>query len=724
MVQPVWNTAAGSLGTFPSGTRISIQLRAVPVFPGTFVTFKLLSGTLPSSDSIQITEDGMIVGTLGNVPINTTSEFTIRCTDDARNIKDRTFSITVSGAVSPTFTTPPGRLLETFDSQWIDLQIQYTNLVSSNKITIQKTLGKLPPGLEINELGRIRGYPLPPTTFTGSPGTTTYNFTLSLHSDLGNDARSFSITVKNWRLTNPTDSRVPAILNTRPLTYEVDSSDPLNSYYLTTPNIPVSSSGDYFAFKIIGYDFEGSALFYDFKNLPLGLVGNSTTGWITGIPTLGAPGIYEYSFSVRVQKATKRVIASQYQEFKFIISRGIKNDLVWVTPSHLGYIPNGQISDFFIKANSRYNLQYRLTGGTLPPNLRLLETGDLVGRVAQQPKSEIMGLNDQAEWTFEVEAFSPQFPLLIIKKTFTVGVIIEYPDAYENLYFKANLNLNDRKVLEDLLTREELIPREMVYRPDDPYFGKAKNISYVHAYGMKSSTIEKYIESVAKNHYWRQIILGDLKTAVAKDQFGNVVYEVVYSQISDNLVNSQGVSVPPRIFWPRDINLNLGPWQISSTDIYTSFEDVLGQQYTTSLTPGTTRELFPASFKNMREEIGDNIGENFSSSLLPRWMTTQQSNGVILGYIQAWVVCYTKPGFSETVRENIFNNWLYRVNRFDFVVDRYMVEKTATFDHNNYLTYPRWNQLPSGTPEPNPLDENDFIVLFPRKTILPKNVDY
>ena len=54
-----------------------------------------------------------------------------------------------------------------------------------------------------------------------------------------------------------------------------------------------------------------------------------------------------------------------------------------------------------------------------------------------------------------------------------------------------------------------------------------------------------------------------------------------------------------------------------------------------------------ASLTNMREQVADILGSDYSSSLLPRWMNSQQDNGVILGFIQAWVICYTQPGKSE-----------------------------------------------------------------------------
>jgi hypothetical protein len=415
----------------------------------------------------------------------------------------------------------------------------------------------------------------------------------------------------------------------------------------------------------------------------------------------------------------------------------------------LGHISNGQISDFAVRAKSKYRLEYRLVNGDFPPNLSLIETGDIVGRVAQQPLETMMELGDTKTWTFTVEAFSPQFPLLVNTRTFTITVSFDYPEVYENLYFKATMGINDRKVLNTLLTSDELMPSDYIYRPNDPYFGKSKSITYVHAYGVKSSNVNQYIEAIKTNHYWRQVVLGNLKTAFAKDKDGNVIYEVVYSNVIDDLVNDKGDSVPSSIYWPRTIPLNLGPWTINNTDIYTSFEDVQDITYSTSMTPGTVRRLYPASFKNMRETVAKNIGENYSSSLLPRWMTTQQSNGVILGYIQAWVLCYTLPRMvvdgqlltydqfdfyrldrskymscAETIRENILNQWDYRVNRFNFKVDRYLVDKTGTFDFNTNLTPPRWNQLPSATPEPNPIDSKDYAVLFPQKTILPKDTDY
>jgi hypothetical protein len=159
------------------------------------------------------------------------------------------------------------------------------------------------------------------------------------------------------------------------------------------------------------------------------------------------------------------------------------------------------------------------------------------------------------------------------------------------LYIKASPSINDRNIINSLLTNDTLIPEEMIYRPNDIYFGKATSIVYEHAYGIYSSDIDEYLAAVTQNHYWRNITLGEIKTAVAKNSLGEIIYEVVYSEVIDNLVNPSGTSIQQEIVWPRPIDLGLGPWYTSITDIYTSYETVLGQEYYTSLTPGYARLL-------------------------------------------------------------------------------------------------------------------------------------
>jgi hypothetical protein len=829
--QPQWNTPAGSIGSYPASVVAKYQLSASPIAPATSITYALISGTLPSG--LTINSSGYISGTPSIVTSNTTSTFTIRVTDNLGNIRDRTFLMTVTGSAIPQFLTANGSILTTQDSLWIELPIAYSNPKSDNPVIVQVKEGTLPPGLEIDVLGIIRGYPNPPivtitqplvsatstlttssnntitvssttgfsvgrpvtfsgsvfggvtagttyyvksilnsTTFTitatqngptyilgdasglmsvtlpsvstGNPTIRTYTFTLELSSPLGNDLGIFSITVVNQNVPvsqggpgKPNNSRLPVIYNTRPPTYNLNDTDPYYGYYLLPPVAPTQyanlgsfQSGEYFAFKMIGHDFDGNPIKYLYANLPTGLTGDVNTGWITGVPTLNSTGLSNYNFSVRVYKSEATQYASPFYNYSFTLQNNVTGNIVWVTDSDLGQILNGNISTLFVRANSDVDLNYRLTSGSLPPNLSIASNGEITGRVADQPADTYLEEGAISSYTFTVQAYATSYPSIISSKTFTVNVLQEFAQPTDTLYIKAAPPVNDRRILQELLGSETIIPTDALYRPNDQYFGKATSVIYEHAYGIYSSDIQEYLAAVIRNHYWRNITLGELKTAIARNSAGEVIYEVVYSEVIDNLVNPQGVSINSQIYWPRPIDLGLGPWYTSNTEIFTSWEEQLGQLYYTSLTPGYARVLYPNSLYNMRNRVADVLGQEYDSRLLPLWMTSQQSNGSTLGYTQAWVICYTKPGFANTIKNNIETLWkdptgnVYTLNLINFQIDRFSVDKSITYNYDNNTDPAAWTSLPSATPAPDPLNSKDFYVLFPRQTILPDQSQY
>jgi len=437
------------------------------------------------------------------------------------------------------------------------------------------------------------------------------------------------------------------------------------------------------------------------------------------------PGINNYSFNVSVRKQGNPAISTTNFNFAFNLSKDVTGEIIWVTPSDLGTVYNGTISTLFVEAESDITLNYRITSGSLPPNLQLLSNGQITGFVADQPTSEFLTVGQNTEFNFTVEAYSPEFNIVSSFRTFNINVLQQYGQPTDVLYIQAAPSIEDRQILATLLENENLIPNDLLYRADDVYFGKATSVIYEHAYGIYASDIQEYIAAIQiENHYWRNITLGELKTAVAKNAAGDIIYEVVYSEVIDNLVNSQGVSIEKSIYWPRPINLFLGPWYASVTNIFTSWEDVLNQQYYTSLTPGSARTLYPNSLFNMRTQVADVLGQELDSTLLPLWMTSQQENGSTLGYTQAWVICYTKPGTANTIKNNIETNWPYTLNQINFKIDRFSVNKSSTYNWDNNLNPPAWTGLPSANPVPDPLNSKDFYVLFPRQTILPDNTQY
>lgn len=318
---------------------------------------------------------------------------------------------------------------------------------------------------------------------------------------------------------------------------------------------------------------------------------------------------------------------------------------------------------------------------SLPPNLSLLTSGALTGRISYNVDPELLPQGVTIPKSFNIQAYSVAYPTIAVVKNFTVKIYQRWERPFDTLYMTGLVSEEDKLLVSTILYDNDIIPNEVLFRPEDPYYGKAKSISYQHQYGVTASTAQEYINAITKNHYWRNVTLGEIKTAQARDTKGNVIYEVVYSAVIDNLVNNAGVSVSKQIQWPRPIPLSLGDWFTSRTDIFTSYEEINNQLYYTSLTIGYTTDLYPASLINMQEQIKDTLGQNTNKALLPLWMTSQQANGGTLGYVPAWVICYTLPGKSTIVQQNI-QGLDFALNDINFRIDRFEVDKNPDYNWN------------------------------------------
>jgi len=935
-----WSTQSGTIGTYPANVNMQFYVEATANV-GSITSYQLISGSLPAG--LSFATDGEISGTPDTVKQDTISTFVVRATATHLTntaISDRTFTMTISGTAAPYFTTPAGLILTTDDSLWVEQAITYTNPITSNPISIRVSQGTLPPGLEINSFGLIRGYASPPviendynnvstiaistavtnyitvlstsefavsrpviftgTTFgnivngtiyyvkeiisasefsittvpngsafeliastgvmnvnlpdttVGEPTKLQYTFTVELNSPNGIDRETYTIVVKNQNLPVSQGgsgivfgTRIPAIYNTRPPTYNIESDSENFGYYVLPPDDTVSIPGttydptanayigqflsdNFFSFRILGHDFDNITLTYNFTGMPGWLSYDSSTGWIYGDPTVSLDNITEFSFSVNVSKVLGgTTYSSATFDFSFRVANNITGDIIWLTDSDLGTLVDSTICTKVITATSDTDLVYSLDSGTLPYNIELSSNGELQGIVAYQPNDTFTPDGDTTVYTFTVlaESTDPTLaPIINSTKTFTLNVVQELNDPTDNVYITCTPDVQDRVILETLLTNANLIPSQYLYRSTDINFGKASNINFTLAYGIDSNNVEEYITATQKNFYNKSLTLGQLNTAIARDENGNIQYEVVYCNIIDDLLKYQksagadyrySVSIPIELlqFWPRFINLNLGPWYTSVTNIYTSYELVINSlpTYYTSLTPGFARLLYPNSIDNMRERLEEDLGYNNDYRKLPLWMTSQQRDGRTLGYTPAWVIAYTKPSpvievlatqtinsldcvilsdvsdinvggrivftgstfgninsnttyyvldvgvpgysngvvlstapngpavslfdetgtmnatffmgsYAEIIKDNIENDWNYKLNDIDFKIDRVSVDKELTYDFDPITQ--TWAEYPSATPVPDPTNSEDFYVLFPETTILPPETQY
>ena len=713
MAQPVWLTPAGNLGTYPEGVFFQFPLLAEEPELGDPIYFEIIAGELPNGVQVAadglIVGIPKAVASVQGVPFevasDTTSRFAVRAYTTKviagatviNRLADRTFSITVTGQDAPEWITPAGQIAQYFDgTQVIDLQLEYTDNDLTDYTEVRLVGGSLPPGLTLSATGSISGV-IPPATiptepvgyddtpfdlyrFSSTPNGSNenYSFTVEITDGKSSAIRTFSIYVWSRSLLS-----ADTTINTADNTFI--TADSVNTWMPIILNIPGSigtvQSNNYFAYQFIGIDFVNDPFTFalDSGTLPPGTTLDPTTGWLYGyIPDLGLTE-NTYSFSLIVYKTDEPTYVSQPYLYSLVVNGPIGTNIFWETPasvvdralvpSPLGTIVNGATSQLYVKAVniSGIVLEYRLKSGSnsnLPQGLRLLPSGEIVGRcsfntfaldsgtttfdVAGDNRGVTAPTTFDLTFVFTVEAYSSNTQVSV-DKVFSITVDRQYNKPYENLYIQAMPPQDDRDLVNSLLQSSTIIPPTLLYRGDDPNFGRATKVVYQHAFGLTAATYADYVSSLYENHYWKNLILGSIETAQATDDNGNVIYEVVYSRVIGGFTNDQGKSVSKEVVLPYPIDPN---------------------------TPGQVDTVFPNSLENMRNQVIDTVGQ--VSALLPRWMLSTQTNGRVLGFTPAWVIAYVTPGNSKQIAYNIRTQFGTQLNLVDFEVDRYELDRALT----------------------------------------------
>ena len=697
---PTWITPAGTLGTIPEGEFYSILLAAEA---DNTVYYSVIAGRLPPG--IQINETGVLSGnplarsTVQGIPSDvvndTTSQFAIRAYTKTvvggvtviTGLADRTFNMTITGQSTVVWTTPAGSIATYLDGEQVtNLTISYSDpdIYATNIVTL--IAGALPTGLTLSTTGVISGYITPNADSTVT--STNYSFTLRVSNGISSDVRTFSILVYARSTMTADNTNITA-----DNTFITADTSPVQAPIIITPTGSIGStrSDNFYAFEFQGLDFAGNAFeFLATTALPPGLTLDPNSGWLYGYIPFGGVLSADYSFSLVAQEIDNPAAISDPYSYTLTINGPVNSDVVWLTPtndaeraldpSSLGFIDNGSTSTFFVEAVnvSGIPLQYKLLSGSdsqLPQGLQLLPSGHIAGRVsfdtfALDGGTTVfdVGLNTVDQPTtfdmvaiFTVTAYSTN-GLVSVNKTFSITVVRRYEEPYDNLYIQAMPPQNDRDLISSLLQDVNIFPPDLIYRNDDPNFGVARRVIYRHAYGLTAATLDLYVSSLYLNHYWKNLVLGQIKTARAVDDDGNVIYEVVYSEVIDNLVNNQGESVDKQVVLPFPINVDTVD-QIDS--------------------------VYPNSLVNMRDQVIDTVGQ--ISNVLPRWMLSRQADGTTLGFTPAWVMAYTKPGQSGQVAYNIQSQFGTQLNLIDYKVDRYELDNflTKNWDRENQHWIPQ-----------------------------------
>ena len=220
---------------------------------------------------------------------------------------------------------------------------------------------------------------------------------------------------------------------------------------------------------------------------------------------------------------------------------------------------------------------------------------------------------------------------------------------------KALPTLEQRQMFRDIINNQDIFPDELIYRRNDPWFGKSQTIRSLFLAGINPSFAKQYIEAMYNHHWNKRVEFGQIKTARALDSNFRVKYEVVYLELVDNLVN-QGRGPEPVV-------------PLSNRTHY--WYDTDGNTY---------EILYPNSFENMRNSVGNALGYQHRGAL-PDWMTSTQEGAKPLNFVNAVVLAYTVPGASKLIAYRLNTSGM-KFSNVDFVLDRYLLDNGLSENFN------------------------------------------
>ena len=414
----------------------------------------------------------------------------------------------------------------------------------------------------------------------------------------------------------------------------------------------------------VGYDY---ALYDQSESkLPPVLEINSDTGWLYGTISPQEELEKTYSFIINAYKKDFPSYISDSITYNLTILGDTYDQINWVTQSNLGTIINGSVSELQVEAVSTLgkDIVYSLESAVfqhLPQGLQLLDNGLISGRCTFRHFTLDAGaitFDRNTTYFDNLYQFTVKATTVdgsaTASKTFTLRINNLYKDPYENLYLRAFPTQDQRTLFYNIVNNQDIFPDELLYRKEDPWFGRATDLRFLEVAGVNPSSLSEYVSAIQNNHYWKRINFGEIKTAIATDEFRNTKYEVVYVEAQDPL-NTKNSNVRELV----DLSSTINPY----------IEN--GVSYAT---------LYPNTLENMEARVTGSIGYS-ARGLLPDWMTSVQADKSVPGFTRAIVLAYTVPGASKLIAYRLKDNGI-EFNQIDFTVDRYQLDNTLSQYYN------------------------------------------
>lgn len=680
--KPIWVTPAGFIVTATETISITRSVSA----SGPSINYKIISGSLPSGLSLN-TGTGSISGIPSRVYQVIRSEFVIRA-QNSFGVADRKFFIDVQGPTPPNITTPGGQLSigpsgEKFliNNQFVDFQFAATaDVLPEGKGLVYYIAdgdGELPPGLSLSQSGRITGQVLDNLSLyyraaeDGRYDMEGYDFSPYEHESLQafgtggryvNKVYKFFLTVSNGVGTARGSFQIDVQDPTFYINSVVPNLYPIAPQWLTPSNLGSVRSGSNIMIQLNTYDCFPipSTIRYDWN-----IVNNSAnpiitskllnledldikTGVINGYLNYTPQYSATYTFKVRVTKTSSAdgKVAFRDRTFTLTVLGSVESNLSWVTTSTVGTLEMGQISELSIVAANTDPLQkitYTLTSGSLPSGLSLATDGSIQGRLNYFTTSTSVS-------TFNFTAKAKDSNLgSEITKSFTLRVNGYTGKKYSQMLFEPLLSQEDRDYFTVFITNNLIFEQSLLYRPYDSFFGVQRSLQFILEHGIEQLNLNSYVPAIQNYFYRKKLYFGNIKTAFALDDSHNKIYEVVYVELVDNLVNEDGVPINETVANGNTV-------------------------------------LYPNSIDNMRGEL-ENIAAT-DELFLPKFMkTVQDDSGVPLGRILCLPLCYCLPGNADKIINRIKASGM-DFKKIHFDIDRIKILNTLDNSTAKYLLFP------------------------------------
>ena len=728
MATPVWTTTAGKIATIDEQASFSLQLEA-NTSDSTAITYSVIAGSLPAG--MQVTTDGLLTGTPAEVAKRTLYTFVVRATAGTA-ITDRTFSIDVQGADTPTFTTASGQLrlddstsvglFWVIDGSSVSLQMEATDTDTraGQSLVYEIVKGELPPGVTMNKSGLISGIVQltddqkfgerggyddgsPEDKWDGIYDRTVTSKSISKNFDFivrVSDGTSFVEQNNNifvysadyWRVSNSAITIDATAIQDSPLT--MDLSGNRRPVFRTGSDLGTFRHDNALVVKIDVEDFDPLQGDLEYSivsgSLPAGISIDVASGELYGQLARQSAVEVDYNFTVRANRVVSTgVNVFTDQAFTMKVIGELDIGIAFSTPTDLGTLKANIPSLLSVEAVSEDPrvLSYSVTAGSLPTGITLSDQGNLLGTIDPSDFTD-----STTSYTFTVTV-SDQYQAAATSKEFTLSVEIPYNFVeYGNMSGHAT-SFIDQNIFYNIAQDPTINSVSNIFRPEDPSFGMKLKPDMLMMAGLEAQTLTAFQQQMEQNHAPKTLYFGDIKTAVAKEGT-TTKYEIVYIEIKDDLENSKGESISSSIAL-RDavVKPMLGPRasSMNATTDYMDYEVTTdgGLSFSTagskvrfanqlSADLGFIETVYPNAVANMRSRM-KSLGHK-EWDFLPLWMKTTQAGDLApLGFVKAVPICYCKPGTSALVKKRIQDKKLEFKN-IAFTIDRYIVSnsKVAT----------------------------------------------